>query len=65
MREGKLAVGKSATERVDHHTVNAERRSPVQFQDIWFLEKLAQFDRETNANHQRIKIGSSFHVPDK
>ncbi|AIA70173.1 putative catalase [Pectobacterium atrosepticum ICMP 1526] len=65
VREGKLAAGKSTTERGDHPTVNAERRSPIQFQDMWFLEKLAQFDRETSASHQRFKIGSNLHVPDK
>ncbi|MEQ9889941.1 hypothetical protein [Pectobacterium aroidearum] len=24
----------------------------MRFQDMWFLEKLALFDRETSANHQ-------------
>ncbi|WP_113627445.1 catalase [Pectobacterium peruviense] len=65
MREGKVAVGKSTTEKDVHPTVNAERRSPIQFQDMWFLEKLAQFDRETSANHQRFKVGSGSHTPDK
>ncbi|RYC47640.1 catalase [Pectobacterium zantedeschiae] len=65
MREGKLAVGQNTTARVDHHSVNAERCSPIQFQDMWFLEKLAQFDRETSTSHRKGKVGSSPHVPEK
>ncbi|WP_225087268.1 catalase [Pectobacterium colocasium] len=51
MREGKLAAGKRAT-AMDTHTVPSDKHTPMRFQDMWFLEKLALFDRETNANHQ-------------
>ncbi|UYA59416.1 hypothetical protein NAL19_1207 [Pectobacterium sp. F1-1] len=54
MREGKLAAGKRAT-AMDTHTVPSDKHTPMRFQDMWFLEKLALFDRETNANHQAIQ----------
>ncbi|MDX6913849.1 catalase [Pectobacterium carotovorum] len=52
MREGKLATGKHATVMDTPHTVHSDRNTPMRFQDMWFLEKLALFDRETSANHQ-------------
>lgn len=33
-------------------TASAGRHSPMRFQDMWFMEKLALFDRETSANRQ-------------
>ncbi|WP_240477147.1 catalase [Pectobacterium carotovorum] len=52
MREGKLATEKRATTIAPPHTVSSDRHSPMRFQDIWFLEKLALFDRETSASNQ-------------
>ncbi|QSD37713.1 catalase [Pectobacterium brasiliense] len=52
MREGKLATEKRATTMDTPHTVSSDRHSPMRFQDMWFLEKLALFDRETSANNQ-------------
>ncbi|MCA6966917.1 catalase [Pectobacterium carotovorum] len=52
MREGKLATEKRATTIDPPHTVSSDRHSPMRFQDIWFLEKLALFDRETSASNQ-------------
>ncbi|MFJ5399022.1 catalase [Pectobacterium sp. CHL-2024] len=52
MREGKLATEKRATTIDAPHTMSSDRHSPMRFQDMWFLEKLALFDRETSANNQ-------------
>ncbi|UUE43948.1 catalase [Pectobacterium aroidearum] len=52
MREGKLATGKRAAAMDTPHAVHADMRTPMRFQDMWFLEKLALFDRETNASYQ-------------
>ncbi|WP_254360593.1 catalase [Pectobacterium brasiliense] len=52
MREGKLATEKRATTMDPPHAVSSDRHSPMRFQDMWFLEKLALFDRETSANNQ-------------
>ncbi|KGA35642.1 catalase [Pectobacterium brasiliense] len=52
MREGKLATEKRATTMDTPHAVSSDRHSPMRFQDMWFLEKLALFDRETSANNQ-------------
>ncbi|WP_411559787.1 catalase [Pectobacterium brasiliense] len=52
MREEKLATEKRATAMDTPHTVSSDRHSPMRFQDMWFLEKLALFDRETSANNQ-------------
>ncbi|UMO88625.1 catalase [Pectobacterium sp. PL64] len=52
MREGKSATEKRATAMDTPHTESAGRHSPMRFQDMWFLEKLALFDRETSANNQ-------------
>ncbi|KHS74439.1 catalase [Pectobacterium brasiliense] len=53
MREGKLATEKRATTMDTPHTTSSDRHSPMRFQDMWFLEKLALFDRETSANNPR------------
>ncbi|WP_253260270.1 catalase [Pectobacterium odoriferum] len=52
MREEELAAGKRTTAIDTPHTVSSDRHSPMRFQDRWFLEKLALFDRETSANNQ-------------
>ncbi|KGA24803.1 catalase [Pectobacterium brasiliense] len=52
MREGKLATEKRATTMDTPQAVGSDRHSPMRFQDMWFLEKLALFDRETSANNQ-------------
>ncbi|QDX99380.1 catalase [Pectobacterium carotovorum subsp. carotovorum] len=49
----------------NRRTTSYERHSPIQFQDLWFLEKLAQFDRETSNTHQRSTTGSGSNAPDK
>ncbi|MDE8754858.1 catalase [Pectobacterium polaris] len=68
MREGKLATEKRATTIDTPHTVSSDRHSPMRFQDMWFLEKLALFDRETRVNnqtnHPRKVAKSGTSVPD-
>ncbi|MEQ9772731.1 catalase [Pectobacterium jejuense] len=68
MREGKLATEKRATTMDTPHTVSADRHSPMRFQDMWFLEKLALFDREISAdnqtNHPRKVAKSGTSAPD-
>ncbi|WP_249680661.1 catalase [Pectobacterium polaris] len=68
MREGKLATEKRATAMDDPHTVSSDKHSPMRFQDTWFLEKLALFDRENRANnqtnHPRKVAKSGTSVPD-
>ncbi|MEQ9923010.1 catalase [Pectobacterium brasiliense] len=68
MREGKLATKKRATAMDTPHTMSSDRHSPMRFQDMWFLEKLALFDRETStnnqANHPRKVAKSGTSAPD-
>ncbi|WP_256712216.1 catalase [Pectobacterium carotovorum] len=68
MREGKLATEKRATTIDPPHTVSSDKHNPMRFQDIWFLEKLALFDRETSAsnqtNHPRKVAKSGTSAPD-
>ncbi|WP_248464127.1 catalase [Pectobacterium versatile] len=51
MREEKLATGKCTTP-VNPLPAGSDTHSPMRFQDMWFLEKLALFDRETSASNQ-------------
>ncbi|MFJ5444261.1 catalase [Pectobacterium sp. CHL-2024] len=64
MREGKLATEKRATAMDTPHAVSSDRHSPMRFQDMWFLEKLALFDRETSANNPRKVVKSGTSAPD-
>ncbi|WP_339098490.1 catalase [Pectobacterium brasiliense] len=64
MREGKLATEKRATAMDTPHTVGSDRHSPIRFQDMWFLEKLALFDRETSANNPRKVAKSGTSAPE-
>lgn len=47
MNENKKLTTRNGSPVVDNQNImNAGRRGPVLLQDVWFLEKLAHFDRE-------------------
>ncbi|GLW36781.1 catalase [Pectobacterium actinidiae] len=63
--EKEVATAKNNAAMDNRRTTSYKRHSPIQFQDLWFLEKLAQFDRETSNTHQRSTTGSGSNAPDK
>ena len=46
MENKKLTSASGAPVADNHNVATAGRRGPMLLQDVWFLEKLAHFDRE-------------------
>lgn len=46
MENKKLTTASGAPVADNHNVATAGRRGPMLLQDVWFLEKLAHFDRE-------------------
>ena len=50
MENKKLTTASGAPVADNHNVATAGRRGPMLLQDVWFLEKLAHFDREVFQN---------------
>ena len=65
MENKKLTSASGAPVADNHNVATAGRRGPMLLQDVWFLEKLAHFDREViperRMHHiQSLPVRSSF-----
>lgn len=59
MNENKKLTTRNGSPVVDNHNImTAGRRGPVLLQDVWFLEKLAHFDREVIPERRMHAKGS-------
>ena len=58
MESKKLTSASGAPVADNHNVATAGRRGPMLLQDVWFLEKLAHFDREVIPERRMHAKGS-------
>ena len=58
MENKKLTSASGAPVADNHNVATAGRRGPMLLQDVWFLEKLAHFDREVIPERRMHAKGS-------
>lgn len=58
MENKKLTTASGAPVADNHNVATAGRRGPMLLQDVWFLEKLAHFDREVIPERRMHAKGS-------
>lgn len=58
MENKKLTSASGAPVADNHNVSTAGRRGPMLLQDVWFLEKLAHFDREVIPERRMHAKGS-------
>ena len=58
MENKKLPSASGAPVADNHNVLTAARRGPMLLQDVWFLEKLAHFDRDVIPERRMHAKGS-------